>query len=435
MEDIKSRITNLNKMRRSKLIVMLILCIWFVISFVTNILGPIMPAIIENYELSLTMASFLPFSFFLAYGIMSAPAGVMVERFGEKASLIIAFALNLFGAFLFALYPVYAVALISLFVIGIGMAMLQVIINPLMREVGGEENFAFYSVMGQLVFGLASFVSPYVFTYLMRELSGYQGGGNIMIDTLSKLIPAELPWSSLYWLFSLVFAVTLLVISAVKLPKVELKEDEKSGAFKTYIELVKDRKVVLFFLGIMAYVGTEQGLANWMSKFLNTYHGINPEGAGASAIAWFWGLMSLGCVFGLILLRLMDSRTVLKLFSILSIITVATALFGNSSVSLIAFPLSGFFISVMFSIVFSLALNSVKNHHGAFSGVLCSGIFGGALVPLIIGSLGDIIGLKMAMTFLFVTLAYVMSVAYWAEPIVNNKTIAVKELFASSNTK
>ncbi|TKG96310.1 MFS transporter [Puteibacter caeruleilacunae] len=418
-------------MRRSKFIVFLILCIWFVISFVTNILGPIMPAIIENYQLSLTMAAFLPFSFFLAYGIMSAPAGALIEKFGEKVSMLIAFGLNLAGAFVFSLFPIYEIALISLFIIGIGMAMLQVIINPLMREAGGEENFAFYSVMGQLVFGAASFVSPQVFTYLMRELDGYQGGGNLMIDTLSKLIPAELPWSSLYWLFTLVFIVVIIVISMIKLPKVELKEDEKAGAFKTYLELLKDKRVILFFLGIMAYVGTEQGLANWMSKFLNTYHGIDPEGAGATAISWFWGLMSLGCLLGLVLLKLLDSKLVLKLFTVTSMIAVAVALFGSGSMSLIAFPAAGFFISVMFSIIFSLALNSVKNHHGAFSGILCSGIFGGALVPLIIGALGDILGLKMAMMFLFVTLGYIMSVAYWAKPLVDNKVVSVKELFAS----
>ncbi|MCT4602504.1 MAG: MFS transporter [Marinifilum sp.] len=422
-------------MRRSKLIVFLILCIWFVISFVTNILGPIMPAIIENYQLSLTMAAFLPFSFFLAYGIMSAPAGAMIEKLGEKASMLIAFGLNLSGAFLFALFPVYTVALMSLFVIGIGMAMLQVIINPLMREAGGEENFAFYSVMGQLVFGAASFVSPHVYTYLMANLDGYQGGGNLLIETLSVLIPAELPWSSLYWLFSLVFVITIIVISMVKLPKVELKDDEKAGAVKTYIELIKDKKVILFFLGIMAYVGTEQGLANWMSKFLDTYHGINPEGEGAVAIAWFWGLMSLGCLLGLLLLKLIDSKLVLKIFTTASVVSVLVALFGSAQLSLIAFPLSGFFISVMFSIIFSLALNSVKNHHGAFSGILCSGIFGGALVPLIIGALGDFFGLKLAMLFLVVTLGYIMSIAFWAKPLVNNKTLTVRELLISVKNK
>lgn len=135
----------------------MILGIWFVISFVTNILGPIMPAIIDNYHVSLTMAGFLPFSFFLAYGIMSIPAGILIERYGAKIAMLIAFGTSFAGALLFALYPVYEMALVSLFTIGIGMAMLQVIINPLMRVAGGEEHFAFYSVLAQLVFGAASF--------------------------------------------------------------------------------------------------------------------------------------------------------------------------------------------------------------------------------------------------------------------------------------
>jgi len=418
-------------MRRSKLIVCLILFIWFVISFVTNILGPIMPAIIENYQLSLSMAAFLPFSFFLAYGIMSAPAGILIEKFGAKPSMLIAVGLNFLGSLLFALYPIYIVALASLFIIGIGMAMLQVIINPIMREAGGEENFAFYSVMGQLVFGAASFVSPHVYTLLISNLKDYNGGGNIIIDTLSKLIPENLAWISLYWIFSLVFVAVIIIISFVKLPKVELKEDEKAGALDTYISLLKKKEVKLFFLGIMAYVGTEQGIANWMSQFLNTYHGLSPELEGANAISWFWGLMSLGCLIGLVLLKLIDSKLVLKVFTSLSVISIACALFGSASVAIIAFPLTGFFISVMFSIIFSLALNSVKNHHGAFSGILCSGIFGGALVPLIIGFLGDIFGLQLAMMFLFITLAYIMSIAFWAKPLVDNKTLSIKELIRS----
>lgn len=229
-------------MRRNKLIVLLILFIWFVISFITNILGPVMPVIIENFRISLTLAAFLPFSFFLAYGIMSIPAGMMIEKFGEKTSMLIAFVFTFAGSFLFALFPGYAMALASLFIIGLGMAMLQVIINPLMREAGGEEHFAFYSALAQLVFGSASFVSPFVFSYLMGQLNDYQGGGNFFVDTLSRLIPPELPWSSLYWLFSFILAMMLVLISFVKLPKVELKEDEKAGAVQTYVRLFKKER-------------------------------------------------------------------------------------------------------------------------------------------------------------------------------------------------
>lgn len=416
-------------MKRNNFLVLLILVIWFVISFITNILGPLMPVIIENYSLSLTLAAFLPFSFFLAYGIMSIPSGVMIEKLGEKISMVIAFGFTLAGAFLFALFPVYSMALASLFIIGIGMAMLQVIINPLMRTAGGEEHFAFNQALAQLIFGAASFVSPFVFTYLMRELSDYAGGGNFFVNTMSKLIPPELPWSSLYWLFSVIIVIMLIVISFVKFPEVELKEDEKAGAVQTYIDLFKDRKVILYFLGIMAYVGTEQGLANWMSKFLNTYHGFSPEVEGAAAIAWFWGLMSVGCLLGLLVLKLYDSKLVLKIVSLLSIATVLVALFGPAQLALWAFPAAGFFISLMYSIIFSLALNSTNSHHGSFSGILCSGIFGGALVPLIIGWIGDQIGLRLAMLFLLVTLGYIFYIPFWAKPLVDNKTIKFSELF------
>jgi fucose permease len=420
-------------MRRSNFIVLLILVIWFVISFITNILGPLMPTIIENYQLSLTLAAFLPFSFFLAYGVMSIPAGMMIEKLGEKLSMVIAFGLTFTGSLLFALFPVYEMALTSLFVIGAGMAMLQVIINPMMREAGGQENFAFYSVMAQLVFGSASFVSPHVFTYLMRELSNYDGQGNFFIHSLSQLIPENLPWSSLYWIFAFVLVVMLLIIGLVKLPAVELKEDEKTGAIQTYIELFKKKHVILFFLGTMAYVGTEQGITNWMSKFLNMYHGIDPQGQGAAAIAWFWGLMALGCLAGLVLLKLMDSKKILRIFTILTMIALCAALFGPAEISLYAFPATGFLISMMWGIIFSLALNSEKMHHGSFSGILCTGIFGGALVPLIIGWLGDLVGLRLAMLFLFVTLGYILSIAFWAKPIIDNKTISLRELLGAKN--
>lgn len=125
-------------MQRNNFLVGVILLIWFVISFVTNILGQVMPIIIQTYKLSLTMAAFLPFSFFLAYGIMSIPSGIMIERIGEKKSMLIAFSLNFIGALAFGLYPQYGIALGSLFIIGMGMAMLQVIINPLMRTAGAK---------------------------------------------------------------------------------------------------------------------------------------------------------------------------------------------------------------------------------------------------------------------------------------------------------
>lgn len=415
--------------QRSKFLVGVILLIWFVISFVTNILGPLMPVIIETYKLSLTMAAFLPFSFFLAYGVMSVPAGMMVERIGEKKSMLIAFALNFTGALLFSLNPQYAMALASLFIIGIGMAMLQVIINPLLRTAGGEENFAFFSVMGQLVFGFASFVSPFIFSYLMKALVT-KDAVNPLVNFLGSLVKNEMHWTALYWLFCFIFLIMLVLLTIIKMPVVNLKDDEKSGALSVYKMLLQKRDVRLFFIGIVAYVGTEQSIANWMSEFLKQYHSVDPATDGANAVAWFWGLMTIGCIIGLAVLKLWNVKFVLKIVSVLTAMVLSVALIGGKTLALWAFPITGFTIAVMFSIVFSLGLNSVSKHHGSLSGILCSGIFGGALIPFIVGALGDWIGLRFALLFLFITLGYLYFIAVYAKPLVDNKTITLKEIFS-----
>ena len=406
--------------KKSPLMILLIMLIFFVISFLTNILGPIIPDIIKSFNLGIGLAGFLPFAFFVAYGIMSVPAGLLIEKYSEKKVLISAFVLAFIGALTFALFPRFAVALPSLFLIGIGMAMLQVVINPLLRQSGGEEHFAFFSVLAQLVFGLASFLSPQLYSYLVLNL--HKNNDTFMIKVLNPLVPLHLEWASLYWVFALVVLAIIIVIWITTFPKVELKEDEKMGTGIAFKELIGNKQVLLFFIGIFAYVGTEQGIANWASKFLQTYHGVDPATTGANVISYFWGLLTLGCLLGLLLLKLFDSRKVLIAFASGAIIALAFALFGPAAVSIYAFPITGFFASVMWSVIFSLALNSVASHHGTFSGILCTAIVGGAIVPLAIGGIGELVGLRLSMLLLFVTLGYILSIGFWAKPLVTNKT-------------
>ncbi len=421
-------------MKRNRFIVALVFLIFFVISFLTNILGPLIPDIINSFSLSLTLAGFLPFSFFVAYGVMSIPAGMLVERYREKRVMLLAFSMALAGALLFAVLPRFSVALPSLFLIGSGMAMLQVAINPLLRVAGGEEHFAFNSVFAQLVFGLASFLSPMVFSYLVLNLPRTSGSSGFHLEILRKVVPDGLPWVSLYWIFSVVTLAMVAIIAAVRLPKVELKEEERSGAWAVYKELFRRKIVVLYFLGIFAYVGTEQGVANWISKFLATYHGVDPQTKGASTVSLFWGLMTAGCLLGLIFLKLFDSRRVLIGFTVAAIVGLSCALFGPSPVAIIAFPLIGFFISVMWSIIFSLALNSLDKHHGSFSGILVTGVIGGALIPLIVGWLADRLGLRVGMMFIYLTLAYILSIGFWSRPLISNVTISLRRKKAEVGT-
>jgi FHS family L-fucose permease-like MFS transporter len=297
----------------------------------------------------------------------------------------------------------------------------------LLRVAGGEEHFAFNSVIGQLFFGLASFLSPLVYSYLVLNLSSENGASNFLLDTLSGIVPAELPWISLYWVFAFVSLLMVFVIGFSKMPKVERKDDEMVGALQTHLDLLKDPMVLLYFFGIFAYVGSEQGVANWISEFLQTYHAVDPQTIGANTVALFWGLMVAGTALGLILLKFMDSRKVIIGFTLAAMISLTFALFGSKSIALIAFPMVGFFASVMWSIIISLALNSVSKNHGSLSGILVTGIAGGAIIPLIVGSLGDVFGLRMGMLFLYLTFGYILSIGFWSKPLINNEIIGSKK--------
>ncbi|MBL0739642.1 MFS transporter [Chryseolinea lacunae] len=408
-------------MKQNTFIVLLIFLIFSVISFLTNILGPLVPDIIDSFHLSIGLAGFLPFSFFVAYGVMSVPAGVLIEKYSEKSVLIFGFALACVAALLFALLPTFEIALLSLFSIGIGMAMLQVVINPLLRHAGGEAHFAFNSVLANFFFGAASFLSPWLYSALVGNIHHGEATGIIVL--FNAIVTPELKWVSLYWVFAVTCLAMIAVIFFVRFPKVELKDDEKMDTGVALRELLRNRTVRLYFIGIFAYVGTEQGIANWTSKFLQIYHNVDPATTGASIISYFWGLITVGCFLGLALLKLFDSRKLLMVFATGAMVALAASLFGSVEMALITFPATGFFLSIMWSVVFSLGMNSVPNHHGTLSGILCTGIAGGAVVPLIIGGLAEGVGLQMAMLVMFITLGYVFSIGMWAKPLVNNATV------------
>ena len=419
-------------MKRNIGLLSLIMMFWFVISFITNILGPLIPDIISGFSLTnLAMAGFIPTFFFIAYAIMSIPAGILIDRFGEKPVLFCGFLMPFIGTILFACMPTYPMLLASCFIIGLGMAMLQTVLNPLQRAVGGEENYAFVAELAQFMFGIASFISPLVYTYLIKKLDPvtYEAGKNIFIDSLAAVTPTSLPWVSLYWVFTVILLIMLVAVAISKFPRIELKDDERAGSTASYFELFKKPYVWLFFLGIFCYVSTEQGTSIFMSTFLEKYHGVDPQVTGARIVSYFWGCMTAGCLIGMLLLKLFDSKRILVYSGILTIILLISALYGPLSVAEIAFPAIGFSISMMFSIVFSLALNSASKHHGSFAGILCSGLAGGACCPLIVSTIADATNLRIGMLFILVFVIYITAIGFWAKPLINNKTVKLSELF------
>lgn len=404
-------------------IIALVMLIFFVISFITNILNSIIVDVKNSFDLSLTLTGLLPFAFFIAYGVMSIPAGFLSEKYSDKTLLSMSFLFMALASMGFAFFPSYIVFSITLFALGSCMAVLQVIINPMLRIAGGEEHFAFNSVLAQLVFGLASFLSPFLYKYVVNTDSNEMG----LAGFIRGLVPENLPWVGLYMIFSVIAVLLLAVVFLTRYPKYEKNEDEMAGDSSSYFNLLKNKWTALFFLGIFCYVGTEQGVGNWISQFLYQYHGLDAQTVGADTVAYFWAMLTVGCLLGLLLLKIMDSRKLLIGATAITMVFLVLALTGSAEVALFAFPAIGFFISVMWSIIFSLALNSVKENHGSLSGILCTGIAGGAVIPFLVGALGEASSLRTGMFFLLIPLAFILSIGFLANPLVNNKTIQLKK--------
>ena len=386
--------------------------VFFVISFITNIIGPIIPEFIKLYDLSLVLASLLPLSFFLAYGIFSIPSGIYLERFGGKKMMIFAFVISLIGALSISIYPNYYSILGSFFLIGSGMAILQVVINPLLRVAVSAKNFAFYSIIGQLVFGLASFLSPIVYGYAVKKKL------NLEFFSIESM-----PWLIIYWMFIIASLLLIGFIINLRIPTIDLNKNERFKGSISFSHFLKDRITYFYFFGIFCYVGVEQGINNWSSEFLFQYHGLDPNTVGVQVISSFWGNLTLGTVISLFLVKVLDGKILLNIYSLTSALLILVALFSSSDLSVLSFKLLGLTISGIWSVMIALALNSISNNHGMFSGILLTGIIGGAIFPFIIAIIGQFIGLKYGMLMILFGLLYIGYVGFFARPIVSNKLI------------
>ena len=409
--------------RRYFTIIVIFSC-YFSIGFITNVISPLIPDIIHSFSLSLTLVSLLPFAIFLAYGLFSIPAGLGVERFGEKTLLIAAFVLTLFSSLLITLFPGYAVSVISLFTIGMGLAIMQVSLNPLLRETGGEEHYSVNLAIVQLVFGGAAYVSPFIYSYLATRMHRPESGeasNGVLLRLFEAITRPGLSWVSMYSIFALVSLIMLVLIVFTRIPKVELSGEERIENASAFRSLLKNRQVWLFIIGQFLYVGLEVGIVTWISQFLLEYRGFDPHTTGAKTVAWFWGAFTVGNLIAILLLKLFDSRHVLIGASVIAAAALGIALFLPGTAAIAGFILLGVGISPLWPVIYSLALNSVPEHHGALSGMLVTATAGGAAVPLIIGGIGDLLGLRAGMFILFGCLIYIGTIGCWAKPLVSNK--------------
>ena len=406
--------------RKVRLIVFLNL-MFFQVGLLESMVSVLIPEIINSFQVSYGLASVMPFAYFVALALTCIPAGIAAEKFSPKKIFFFTFLFALTGLFIFVLFLRYQTSVISLFIIGSALAIIQVTAVPLVRNACGAENLAFYSTLNQLSYGLGAFLSPVIYSWLTINM--LNGETFFPVNILLRIIPQGFEWTSAYWLFILLLIAFSVIVIFMRFPKCE-GEISQSG-YKVYKALFRNKYVIFFFFAFVAYASCEQGIAAWMSKYFQDVHGLNPLTEGASILSLYWLLLMVGCFVGLILLKIFESRKVLASLSVCAIISLLLALYGGSHVSKIAFPMIALFESVMWPVIMSLALNSVTKHHSVLSGLMFTASIGGALGPVIIGNMGDLFGLGTSLHFLFMPLLMVLSVAFWAKPLVMNKTIRI----------
>jgi len=156
---------------------------------------------------------------------------------------------------------------------------------------------------------------------------------------------------------------------------------------------------------------------------LYQYHSLDPAVVGVEVISAFWGNLTIGTVINLFLIKLFDEKKLLNFYAISSSIIILLALHSYSEVSVISFKILGFSISGIWSLMISLGLNSVSKNHSIFTGILLTGIVGGALFPFIIAGVGQLFNLKVGMHIILLGFIYLSYVGFNARPLIKNKIL------------
>lgn len=377
---------------------------YFTFGMITNILGVVIPEVIKEYQLSLFTAGILPLAFYLAYGVCSIPTGLLMDRLGARPMVLVGVLLMALGCLVVAWARSYPLMVAMIFAVGAGVTVLQTAGNPLIQHLDRVENYHRNLTLTIGFCGIGAFVGPFVLAF-------FTGTGQ--------------PWQTLYIFFAVLSLVLLALLVASRFPE-RPAESASQVRLSHYARLLLNPLVLFYTLGIFCYVGAEVGTASWIVKFFERVHGLSADVSPAQAtgllhkvlptlpalsVALFWGLQGTGRLASGAVLNRFGSRRILRLYSFLALASLLVAAFGSRDMTAVGFAACGFFTSVLFTLIFSGTINSFTENHGAISGLLCTACVGGAVMPPLVGLVGDHFGLRAAMMVPAFCFAYVFGLA------------------------
>lgn len=378
--------TTTNKLKYAKL-VPIMLC-FFAMGFV-DLVGIASNYVKADLNLTDSEANIFPSLVFFWFLIFSVPTGILMNKIGRKKTVMLSLVVTFVSLLISVFGDNYGVMLCSFSLLGIGNALMQTSLNPLLSNIISGDKLASSLTFGQFVKAIASFLAPYIAMW----------GATQAMPTFG------LGWRVLFPVYMVIAVIAVLWLGAT--PIEEEKPDKASG-FVSCLKLLGSPFILLCFLGIMCHVGIDVGTNTTAPKILMERLGMTLDEAGFATSLYFI-FRTLGCFSGAIILQKVSARS----FFVVSVICMLLAMAGlfvsdAEAVIYTAIALIGFGNSNIFSIIFSQALLAVPEKKNEISGLMIMGLFGGTVFPLFMGFASDAMGQDGAVAVMTVGVIYLL---------------------------
>jgi len=344
----------------------------FFLMGLADAMGPGSDAVKEAYKLSNVTSTLLTFVVFIAFAVFSVPGGLLAARIGKKRLLLLGLGINAAALVLPSIFmPPFWLLLSCIFMLGIGTTFLQVAGNPIMRDVSLEGRYSRNLALAQGFKGVGSTASTYIVT---------------AIATIALF--KTMGWRGAFPLFC--GLMTLAFISVLFVQVKETKADVPPSVGSS-LSLLKEPIFLFAVLGIFLYVGAEASMGRFLSPALQTL-GIGEDKAGTYGPTLFFLMLTIGRLLGGAILNIMSARTCFRLSALLGLLGSAVIMFGaGSTVTIIGIVAAGLGFANIWPMLFSITVEERPERANELSGLMCMAISGGAIVPLIMGKLADIL--------------------------------------------
>ena len=382
-----------------------VFAVLFLIGFITTMNNSMIDFCKKAFNLKDAQGQLVNTAFYGAYAL-SIPFGLLMNKIGYKKTLLlglavvgIGFIINYLGISSMlgmSTSVIYSVFLGSMFIVALGIVMLQLVANPYVMVLGSPEKGAFRMTLANALNSAATTVAPVFITYVIIA-------GKVPTP---DAVPG--PYLGL-GIFTLILCAVLFFL---KLPNINEGEqaEELTGEKKEYKNSVfQYPHVWLGMLGIFFYMGIELGVPSMLPAYFKSNPELAQYGSPTDFLPYYWGSMMVGRFAGAIILNKFKPRKILSVCLICGALCVASSFALSGIASVYAMLAAGLFHSVMWPLVFNLGLQELGPHTKAASGIINLGVVGGATLPLLMGFIVDspVLGVGCAVAMMFVYYVYV----------------------------